>query len=818
MTATTPDVALDLDHARHWLERAYTDTPGRLSIVHMDAGGTFRGTGGDVPDAGAALQRIERLDQAGARGIYLRVTTLGKQLQPHERGTVTDSHALPGLWADVDYGTEGHKPGRGLPLPADEDTARAIVATSGLPTPSLWIHSGGGLYPWWLLDQPLILDERTGPTAAKLSEDWQAALARAATTLGVNYGAGVGDLARVLRIPGTVNRKTGTPRPCRVIEDTGSAYTFDELTAAAQACAPAPLPVPPPTPRPAANRDPLGLPRHGASAFDLLDEHATFGDLLTGAGWAHHNASHSPSIDACWTRPGDPDNPCSAHTLTANPHVLVVFSELAGLPTGGGHALTRGRVFAHLWHGGDERAAALDLYDAINGRPSTQAAAALPLPRSTMPTRTYDLGDLGEADVATTLQQRATQPPGTASDEQPHATGNAQPLSGPWQEPDPAAKFEHDVADRLRYLQVVETAQQRHADLKRGDRPTTYARDGADFLLDDNPEEIPALWGEGTDILCAKGEPLMICGGPGVGKTTIAGQLLEARLGIGPGHVLDLPVEPTSSRVLYLAMDRPRQIQRALARLLRHEEHRELLHERLIIWPGPPPADLAQDTDTLARLAHEHGADTVFVDSLKDAFLGVSEDGPAAGYNRARQTAIAAGVELIELHHTRKNTSTSGAKKPPATLSDVYGSTWLTSGAGSVISLDGDAGDAVVELRHLKQPADTIGPLKVLHDSTTGRSSIFHATDLIALARGNGDITAREAAKALSETDKPNANQVEKARRRLQALEKSGQLFVYDAGNKAKGAPTRWQAVDRFQTITTPFTAPENHEPITEAS
>lgn len=809
MTATTPDVALDLDHARHWLERAYADTPGRLSIVHMDAGGTFRGTGGDVPDIDAALQRIQRLDQAGARGIYLRTTTLTRQLQPHERGAATDSHALPGLWADVDYGTEGHKPGRGLPLPADEDAARAIVTTSGLPAPSLWIHSGGGLYPWWLLDEPLTLDvETTREQAALLSKTWQATLKRSADHLGVDYGEGVGDLARVLRIPGTVNRKTDSHRPCLIVEDTGTAYTLDELHTAAQACAPPPPPVTPSSPAPAPGRDPLGIPRQGDSAFTILDEHATFDDLLTGAGWERCPRSHGPGVEACWNRPGH-TSPCSAHTLTANPHVLVVFSEGAGLPTGGDQRLTRGRLFAHLWHSGNERAAALDLYDAINGRPSTSAAAALPLPRSTMPTRTYDLGDLGEADVTTALQQRVDQPP---------ATDSGTPAANPWQELDPADKFEHDVADRLRYLQVVETAQQRHADLKRGDRPTTYARDGADFLLDDNPEEIPALWGEGTDILCAKGEPLMICGGPGVGKTTIAGQLLEARLGIGPGHVLDLPVEPTSSRVLYLAMDRPRQIQRALARLLRHEEHRELLHERLIIWPGPPPADLAQDTDTLARLAHEHGADTVFVDSLKDAFLGVSEDGPAAGYNRARQTAIAAGVELIELHHTRKNTSTGGAKKPPATLSDVYGSTWLTSGAGSVISLDGDAGDAVVELRHLKQPADTIGPLKVLHDSTTGRSSIFHATDLIALARGNGDITAREAAKALSETDKPNANQVEKARRRLQALEKSGQLFVYDTGNKAKGAPTRWQAVDRFQTITTPFTAPENHEPITEAS
>lgn len=89
---------------------------------------------------------------------------------------------------------------------------------------------------------------------------------------------------------------------------------------------------------------------------------------------------------------------------------------------------------------------------------------------------------------------------------------------------------------------------------------------------------------------------------------------------------------------------------------------------------------------------------------------------------------------------------------------------------------------------------------------------------LVALARGNGDITARDAAKALSDTDKPTANDVEKARRRLQALEKSGHIFVYDTGNKAKNAPTRWQPIDRTQTFTTPFTGHEGPDTITEAS
>lgn len=370
-------------HVEQWLHRVYRDAPGLLSVVYLDATGKkFHGGGGTVPDIASALERVARLDAAGAQGIYLRTTTLNRPLEAHERGGAADSLTLPGLWADVDYGTVGHKPGRGpLPLPPDEHEARRIVTESGLPAPSLWVHSGGGWYPWWLLNEPLQLTDELRPMAADISARWQKALGRSAERLGYDYGTGVGDLARVLRIPGTVNRKAGQERKCRVVEDHGTVFTLRELMVALDAVAPPPKT---PSPAPAAARpytgDPLGL-RSGISAFDALDEHVTFDDILAGAGFRLHAGSHSPDIDQCWTRPGDPDSPCNAHTLKANPHVLVVHSELAGLPTGGGQKLTRGRVFAQLHHGGDERAASLDLFAAMGNRSSTAAASALPLPR-----------------------------------------------------------------------------------------------------------------------------------------------------------------------------------------------------------------------------------------------------------------------------------------------------------------------------------------------------------------------------------------------------------------------------------------------------
>jgi replicative DNA helicase len=96
------------------------------------------------------------------------------------------------------------------------------------------------------------------------------------------------------------------------------------------------------------------------------------------------------------------------------------------------------------------------------------------------------------------------------------------------------------------------------------------------------------------------------------------------------------------------------------------------------VWQGPPPADLAKYTGLLLDMCRKAAADTVVVDSLKDAAIGLNDDEVGAGWNRARQTAIAAGVEVVELHHQRK--SAGGARASHPGIDDVYGSTWLTSG------------------------------------------------------------------------------------------------------------------------------------------
>ncbi len=76
-------------------------------------------------------------------------------------------------------------------------------------------------------------------------------------------------------------------------------------------------------------------------------------------------------------------------------------------------------------------------------------------------------------------------------------------------------------------------------------------------------------------------------------------------------------------------------------------------------------ADLARQDRDLLAMCREADADTVVVDSLKDAALGLNDDEVGAGYNRARQRVIESGVQMLELHHNRKAAQGNGSGKSP---------------------------------------------------------------------------------------------------------------------------------------------------------
>ncbi len=312
-------------------------------------------------------------------------------------------------------------------------------------------------------------------------------------------------------------------------------------------------------------------------------------------------------------------------------------------------------------------------------------------------------------------------------------------------------------------------------------------------FVHDAPDHAPIICGSDDAPMWAKGESLLIVGPAGVGKTTVAVQLVAAGIG-ALDDVLDMPVEQ-SRRTLYLACDRPAQFRRALRRVL-GDADRELLDERLVVWQGPPSRDFARHPESLLSLARDVGADRVFVDSLKDVALGISDDEVGAGLNCAIQLALAEGVDVCGLHHQRKGQN--GTK--PKSLEDVYGSTWITAGAGSVVLLWGAAGDPIVELRHLKQPAGEIGPLRVEHDHGSGHSTISRgAVDPLVVLRNTNrrGLTARDLAVLVAEKAEPNDNDRKKAERQLDRLVARGLAHRENGSKGGAGgsAPARYSAV-----------------------
>ena len=187
-----------------------------LHALHPSDCGEIRalceGTHPSTTKVGAAdLGRVDEfVARFQERDIYVGVATRAHG----QGGQLKDCLALHALFADIDF--------KDFPSEAD---ARAQLEHFAL-LPSGVVATGGGLHLYWLLTEPLNLENGGAPHAKRL-------LRALAEVVGADLASA--EPARILRLPGTFNYKYTPPRRV-VIEalDVARRYSLDSL----QACLP----------------------------------------------------------------------------------------------------------------------------------------------------------------------------------------------------------------------------------------------------------------------------------------------------------------------------------------------------------------------------------------------------------------------------------------------------------------------------------------------------------------------------------------------------------------------------------------------------
>jgi len=188
-------------------------------------------------DTDAIVDAAQNLSDAN-RDVYVGVS-LAPSLPPlgvrdSKRIGNDFSAGIFGLWADIDVADpEIHKKSN---LPATIEEAQWVLEQSGLE-PTIIVHSGHGLQAWWLFKEFWPFDgEDDRLRAAGLAQRWN-------TTLAVRAAAHTDkdgneqplvvdrthDLARIMRMPGTWNRKKEPHMPVQVLQVSGKRYDAEDF-------------------------------------------------------------------------------------------------------------------------------------------------------------------------------------------------------------------------------------------------------------------------------------------------------------------------------------------------------------------------------------------------------------------------------------------------------------------------------------------------------------------------------------------------------------------------------------------------------------
>lgn len=165
-----------------------------------------------------ALQIIGDLPEENE--IYIGVGLRNEIPKKGRRGGKESIIAIAGMWADVDFADPVHQK-QNLPPTLEE----AIELVEAPFNPSITIHSGHGIQSWWAFKEPWYFqNEKEKENFCRSQKSWQGYLLRKAKEKKWIIDS-TWDVARVLRIPGTINSKGGDCIPVRILSEDSKRYT-----------------------------------------------------------------------------------------------------------------------------------------------------------------------------------------------------------------------------------------------------------------------------------------------------------------------------------------------------------------------------------------------------------------------------------------------------------------------------------------------------------------------------------------------------------------------------------------------------------------
>jgi len=207
-----------MQECRQFLSRLFKDTEDKYILIWIYDGRSKKESHW-FQDPESAAEFVEGLNNK--INVYVGVGLSPSDYGPSRRCEKKNIAGIGALWLDMDIQDPLHKKPN---LPPTIKDALAFLGEFPL-SPTFVIHSGHGLQAWWILKEPCMFEseeerENTERTTKGFIYFWKQRAAQKGWDIDSVY-----NLDRVMRVPGTMNRK-GDPIPVTIIEENDIEYNL----------------------------------------------------------------------------------------------------------------------------------------------------------------------------------------------------------------------------------------------------------------------------------------------------------------------------------------------------------------------------------------------------------------------------------------------------------------------------------------------------------------------------------------------------------------------------------------------------------------